>query len=142
MRHRPSRPANIRVTTVAVHLTSTAPSSSSHLTTPSISVVAGLVLRHDNGSQYASSCVKAKSTFLGIESSPAYLHQPEGNGMGERVIRTLKEQLLSVHQFAAVDEPERGRHAFNQPYSQQRLQARWPTLKGPRALLALESAAA
>ena len=32
--------------------------------------------------------------FLGIEASPAFVRQPEGNGCIERFFRTLKEQLL------------------------------------------------
>jgi len=36
---------------------------------------------------------------LGIDSSPAFVRAPEGNGYAERIIRTLKEQVLWVHQF-------------------------------------------
>ena len=42
--------------------------------------------------------------FLGIESSPAFVREPEGNGVAERFIRTLKEQLLWVRTFDTVDE--------------------------------------
>jgi len=42
--------------------------------------------------------------FLGIASSPAFVRQPEGNGVAERAIRTLKEQLLWVRHFATVEE--------------------------------------
>ena len=35
-------------------------------------------------------------TFPGIESSPAFVREPEGNGCIERFLRTLKEQLLWV----------------------------------------------
>jgi len=42
--------------------------------------------------------------FLGIESSPAFVREPEGNGVSERFIRTLKEQLLWVRYFATVEE--------------------------------------
>ncbi len=38
-------------------------------------------------------------TFLGIESSPAFVRAPEGNGCAERFIRTLKENLLWVQTF-------------------------------------------
>ncbi len=41
---------------------------------------------------------------MGIESSPAFVRQPEGNGVAERFIRTLKEQLLWVRRFATVEE--------------------------------------
>jgi hypothetical protein len=42
--------------------------------------------------------------FMGIASSPAFVRQPEGNGVAERAIRTLKEQLLWVRHFATVEE--------------------------------------
>ncbi|MFC3631573.1 integrase core domain-containing protein [Paracoccus angustae] len=42
--------------------------------------------------------------FLGMTSSPAFVRQPEGNGVAERAIRTLKEQLLWVRHFATIEE--------------------------------------
>ena len=42
--------------------------------------------------------------FLGIESSPAFVRAPEGNGCAERFIRTLKENLLWVRSFGTVEE--------------------------------------
>ena len=35
-----------------------------------------------------------KLAFLGIESSPAFVREPEGNGCIEWFFRTLKEHLL------------------------------------------------
>jgi putative transposase len=67
-------------------------------------VAAGLRLRHDHGSQYLSDAFQSELAFLGIESSPAFIRAPEGNGCAERVIRTLKEQLLWVKAFATVEE--------------------------------------
>ena len=32
--------------------------------------------------------------FLGAESSPSFVREPEGNGVAERFIRTLKENFL------------------------------------------------
>jgi putative transposase len=49
---------------------------------------------HDHGSQYVSDYFQAELTFLGITSSPAFVRESEGNGIAERFIRTLKEQLL------------------------------------------------
>ena len=43
-------------------------------------------------------------TFLGIESSPSFVRVPEGNGVVERFIRTLKELLLWVRIFDTVEE--------------------------------------
>ena len=42
--------------------------------------------------------------FPGIESSPSFVKAPEGNGVAERFIRTLKEQLLWVRTFDTVEE--------------------------------------
>ena len=47
---------------------------------------------------------RAELRFLGITSSPACVRAPEGNGLAERFIRTLKEQLLWVRTFQTVEE--------------------------------------
>jgi transposase InsO family protein len=39
----------------------------------------GLKLRHDHGSQFVSDDDQADLRFLGIESSPSYVREPEGN---------------------------------------------------------------
>lgn len=66
-------------------------------------VAQGLSLRHDNGSQYVANDFQRELTFLGIASSPSFVRAPEGNGCAERIIRTLKEQLLWVQGFADVE---------------------------------------
>jgi putative transposase len=67
-------------------------------------VAAGLSVRHDHGSQYTSDVFQKELTFLGMESSPAFVRSPEGNGCIERFFRTLKEQLLWVKCFKNVEE--------------------------------------
>jgi len=67
-------------------------------------IAAGLQARHDHGSQYVSDYFQDELTFLGITSSPAFVREPEGNGVAERFIRTLKEQLLWVRPFDTVEE--------------------------------------
>ena len=57
----------------------------------SAGIAAGLQVRHDHGSQYMSDDFQAELRFLGITSSPAFVRAPEGNGVAERFIRTLKE---------------------------------------------------
>ena len=42
--------------------------------------------------------------FLGIESSPSFIRALEGNGVAERFIPTLKEQLLWMRTFDTVEE--------------------------------------
>ena len=67
-------------------------------------IATGLLARHDHGSQYVSDYLQDELKFLGIESSPAFVREPEGNGVAERFIRTLKEQLLWVRTFETVEE--------------------------------------
>ena len=79
---------------------------------------AGLQLRHDHGSQYVSHHFQAEICFLGIESSPAFVREPEGNGCAERFIRVLKENLLWVQHFATIEELRLALIAFKQTYNQ------------------------
>ena len=81
-------------------------------------VAAGLALRHDHGSQYVSHHFQAEIRFLGIESSPAFVREPEGNGCAERFIRTLKENLLWVRRFETVEELRLALIAFKRTYNQ------------------------
>src|SRR4051794_2924396 len=81
-------------------------------------IAAGLQLRHDHGSQYVSHDFQAEIRFLGIESSPAFVREPEGNGCAERFIRTLKENLLWVRRFNTVEELRLALIAFRQTYNQ------------------------
>src|SRR3954467_13082918 len=81
-------------------------------------VAAGLRLRHDHASQYVSHHFQSEIRFLGIESSPAFVREPEGNGCAERFIRTLKENLLWVRRFATVEELRVALIAFRQTYNQ------------------------
>ena len=67
-------------------------------------VAAGLKLRHDHGSNYMSDDFQTEITFLGIEASPSFVREPEGNGVAERFIRTLKENLLWVRHFETIEE--------------------------------------
>ena len=84
-------------------------------------VARGLALRHDHGSQYLSHDFQREIAFLGIESSPAFVRAPEGNGCAERFIRTLKENLLWVllwvRTFDTVEELRRALLAFRETYN-------------------------
>jgi putative transposase len=87
-------------------------------------VAAGLALRHDHGSQYVADDFQAELGFLGIESSPAFVREPEGNGCAERFIRTLKENLLWVRRFATIEELRLALHAFKDTYNRTWIVAR------------------
>jgi len=99
---------------------------------------AGLQLRHDWGSQYMSDDYQAEIAFLGMESSPAFVRQPEGNGCVERFIRTLKEQLLWVRTFRTLEELRCALAEFRERYNQhwivQRLGYRTPQRLGSNSL--------
>jgi putative transposase len=80
-------------------------------------VAAGLKLRHDHGSQFVADDYQRELAFLGIESSPAFVREPEGNGSVERFIRTLKENLLWVRRFDTIEELRVALHAFQAIYN-------------------------
>jgi len=67
-------------------------------------VAQGLTLRHDHGSQFVSDVFQDEIAFLGIRSSPSYVREPQGNGIAERFVRALKENLLWVRHFDTVEE--------------------------------------
>jgi putative transposase len=81
-------------------------------------IAGGLKLRHDHGSQFVADDYQRELEFLGIESSPAFVREPEGNGCVERFIRTLKENLLWVHRFETVEELRLALLAFQRHYNQ------------------------
>ncbi len=78
----------------------------------------GLTLRHDHGSQYLSHDFQTEIAFLGIESSPAFVRAPEGNGCAERFVRLPKENLLWVRTFATVEELRLALLDFKRTYNE------------------------
>jgi len=107
-------------------------------------IALGVKLRHDHGSQFMSDDFQREIRFLGLESSPAFVREPEGNGCIERFFRTLKEQLLWVRHFETLEELAEALEEFRQRYNEQWLVERLH-FQSPRqahqALLALEPAA-
>jgi transposase InsO family protein len=55
--------------------------------------------------------------FLGIESSPAFVRAPEGNGCAERFIRTLKVNHLWLQSFDTLEELRQALLAFQETYN-------------------------
>lgn len=96
----------------------------------SAGIAEGVKLRHDHGSVFMSDDFQAEVQFLGMESSPAFVRQPEGNGCIERFFRTLKEQVLWVRRFRDVDELRAAlmefRDRYNHHWIVQRLGYRTP----------------
>lgn len=79
---------------------------------------AGLILRHDNGSQFISKTFQAEIRFLGLKSSPSFVREPQGNGCAERFVRTLKEQLLWIQRFETIGDLQAALKAFQQCYNE------------------------
>ena len=71
---------------------------------------------------------------LGIEASPSFEREPEGNGVAERFIRTLKENLLWVRTFKTIEELRAELVAFARRYNETWLVARhgYKTPEGQR----------
>ena len=80
-------------------------------------IARGLALRHDHGSHHMADAFQKELRFLGIDSSPAFVRAPEGNGCAERFIRTLKENLLWVRTFDTVEDLRRASVEFRETYN-------------------------
>lgn len=80
-------------------------------------IAQGLSLRHDHGSQYMSDAFQTELRFLGIASSPAFVREPETNGVSERFVKTLKEQLLWVQHFETIEQLRTALLAFKDRYN-------------------------
>ena len=108
-------------------------------------VAAGLRLRHDHGSVYMSDDFQTEISFLGIEASPAFVRQPEGNGCIERFFRTLKEQLLWIRRFRDLAELRAAlvefQHHYNENWILERLNYRTPAQARRDFQLALQMTA-
>ena len=87
-------------------------------------VARGLKLRHDHGSNYMSGDFQDEIECLGIEASPSFVREPEGNGVAERFIRTLKENLLWVRNFDTIEELRAALIEFARHYNETWIVAR------------------
>lgn len=87
-------------------------------------VTHGLKLRHDHGSNYMSVDFQDEIECLGIEASPSFVREPEGNGVAERFMRTLKENLLWVRTFDTIEELRTALIEFARYYNETWLVAR------------------
>jgi transposase InsO family protein len=103
-------------------------------------VAEGLTLRHDNGSQYVSSVFQEEISFLGIQSSPSFVREPQGNGIAERFVRTLKENLLWIRRFDTVEELRLALLEFKDTYNREWIIGRHG-YKTPSAVRAIQKEA-
>ena len=77
----------------------------------------GIKLRHDWGSQYRSDHFQGSLTWLGIQDDAAFVGEPQGNGVAERFMRTLKEQCLWSRLFEDTDDLRQGVATFIETYN-------------------------
>ena len=78
----------------------------------------GLLLRHDHGSAFMSDHFQNQIAFLGMTPSFAFVRQPETNGVAERFIRTLKEQVVWGRIFRNAEEVRGAVRAFVARYNE------------------------
>ena len=77
----------------------------------------GLGPRHDWGSQYRARQFQAEIKWLGIRSTPAYVGEPECNGVAKRFIQTLKKECIYLRHFETLEEARAVIGAFIERYN-------------------------
>lgn len=82
-------------------------------------VARGLQVRMDHGTQYLSDHFLNQLRFWGIKPSFAFVEQPQTNGVAERFIRTLKEQVIHGRTYRTLEQARRAVAAFVKRYNQQ-----------------------
>jgi transposase InsO family protein len=82
-------------------------------------VARGLELRHDHGSQYLSEHFGHEVRFLGMTPSYAIVSEPETNGVAERFVRTLREQVFHGRIFRNLEEVREAVRTFVRLYNEQ-----------------------
>lgn len=63
----------------------------------------GIAIRHDWGPQYIAGDFKTELKFMGFKNSPAFVHEPQTNGVIERFFKTLKMECLWLEDFQSVN---------------------------------------
>ena len=63
----------------------------------------GIAIRHDWGPQYIAHDFKEELKYLGLTNSPAFVHEPQTNGVIERFFKTLKMECLWIENFRDVE---------------------------------------
>jgi len=72
----------------------------------------GLSVRMDHGPQYISDHFLAQLGFWGIAPSFAFVEEPQTNGVAERFIGVVREQILNGRIFRNIDEVRRAMAEF------------------------------
>lgn len=78
----------------------------------------GVLVRHDHGSPFMSDHFQRQLAFFGMSPSFAFVRQPETNGVAERFIRTLKEQVVFGRIYQDIEEVRAAVRDFIERYNQ------------------------
>ena len=95
-------------------------------------IAQGLTVSRDHSSADMSDDFQQELRSLGLRSLPSFVREPEGNGVAERFVRTLKENLLLVRSFATVAELVEALWEFKRLYNEQWLIAHVTATGRPR----------
>lgn len=71
-------------------------------------VARGVSLRHDHGSAFMSGYFQKQLKAFGMTPSFAFVREPETNGVAERFIRTLKEQIVFGRIYQNIEARRQG----------------------------------
>jgi transposase InsO family protein len=77
----------------------------------------GVSLRHDHGSAFMSDYFQNQLKVFGMAPSFAFVRQPETNGVAERFIRTLKEQIVFGRIYRDTEEVRAAVRAYFKCYN-------------------------
>ncbi len=78
----------------------------------------GLKLISDNGSQPTSVSFMRDMATLGIDQIFTSYDNPKGNAETERMMRTIKEEILWLHEFSSLEEARQAiRHWIEEEYN-------------------------
>jgi transposase InsO family protein len=78
----------------------------------------GVSLRHDHGSPFMSEHFQNQLRFFGMAPSFAFVREPETNGVAERFIRTLKEQVVFGRIYTDIEHVRAAVRAYFERYNQ------------------------
>jgi transposase InsO family protein len=78
----------------------------------------GVSLRHDHGSAFMSRYFQKQLKAFGMTPSFAFVRQPETNGVAERFIRTLKEQIVFGRIYQNIEAVRAAVRAYVERYNQ------------------------
>ncbi|MGC1953432.1 MAG: integrase core domain-containing protein, partial [Gammaproteobacteria bacterium] len=78
----------------------------------------GLSVRHDHGSAFMSEHFQNQLKVFGMTPSFAFVREPETNGVAERFIRTLKEQIVFGRIYEDIEAVRAAVRAYVDRYNQ------------------------